>query len=165
MSTLLRNIPHPWIQTIVPIGVGSRGGGGEGGHPPPPPSRNCLPTPLVLPGTIGTLLTQIPTLELPVTLAKGHEPIVSAHSFGVRLKLLGPISHSHSRPPKSHSFYCQVSHFSLFCCFYISSGLKLCKNWLYSYLICVLFIMNLTDFTNKLWQLCNIAFLSENVLY
>ena len=47
---------------------------------------------------------------------------LNSHSFGVRLKLLGQISHSHSRPPKSHSF-----------AIFSSPGLKLCINWLYSY--------------------------------
>ena len=39
---------------------------------------------------------------------------LKSHSFGVRLKLFGQISHSHSKPTKSHYFECQVSHFSLF---------------------------------------------------
>ena len=59
------------------------------------------------------------------------------------IKLLGQISHSHSRP---HSFAILTS-----------SGLKLCINWLHSYSIFTLFIVNLTDFTSKIWQLCSIT--------
>ena len=44
--------------------------------------------------------------EIRTNLSYGHPLIrpLNSHSFGVRLKLLGQISHSHSRPPKSHSF-------------------------------------------------------------
>ena len=48
--------------------------------------------------------------------------------------------------------------------FLTSPGLKL-RKMATQLLICVLFIVKLTDFSNKIWQLCNIAFLSENVLY
>ena len=76
----------------------------------------------------------------------------------MRLKLLGQISHSHSRPPKSHSFQCQVSHFSLFAIF-TSPAWAIIMHKLTIQLL-NLHIVHCESHRfhkQKIWQLCSIA--------
>ena len=92
----------------------------------------------------------------------GYAPVNAQTSqlslFWCETQVFGPNLTLRLTPdPPNLTLFSVKSHTSHSFAIFTSLGLNLCTNWLYSYSIWTLFIVNLTDFTSKIWQLCSIA--------